>query len=97
MSLLVANCPRCGSQHVTFDVTAEQFIRREYGWQPWYEVFSICRACHKPTIFLISLSEAAVKDVFAKPNAVVRYEHGLNQYFKVRIRSTVSAAISISV
>jgi hypothetical protein len=36
MPELVANCPRCGSRHITFDVTAAKPYRQDHGWQYWY-------------------------------------------------------------
>jgi len=56
MSELVANCPRCGSRQITFDVTAVKIIGQEYGWQYWYEAFGICRHCSRTTIFVLSES-----------------------------------------
>jgi hypothetical protein len=88
MSLLVANCPRCGTGRVTFDVTAANTAGRRYSWQPRYEVFSVCRACHTASIFIISVSQLKRKDAkgenaFGKPEDIVRYEHGLNELFEV--------------
>lgn len=56
MAELVANCPRCGSQQITFDVPAVKLYRTEYGWQNWYESFSICRNCDRTTVFVLSES-----------------------------------------
>lgn len=56
MADLVANCPRCGARHITFDVTAAQQYRIEYGWQRWYEAFGICRNCGHTTVFVLSES-----------------------------------------
>jgi hypothetical protein len=67
MSLLITDCPRCGAQHVTFDVKAELVVGQQYGWANIYEVFCICRACHRSTTFA----------------GLVKFEHGLNQFFKV--------------
>lgn len=57
MSELVANCPRCKSQKITFDAIADNFISREYGWKRFYEVFCICRSCKSSTIFVLSQSD----------------------------------------
>src|ERR1700731_4686724 len=57
MSLLIADCPRCGSKSITFDVCAQVFRFQESQWKNWYEVFSVCRSCHAPTIFLIGLRD----------------------------------------
>lgn len=53
MSLLVADCPRCGSREITFDVIGQVGIHVNYGWQQVLEVFCVCRACFKPTIFRV--------------------------------------------
>ena len=56
MPELVANCPRCGSNHISFDVTQAHIIRVEHDWQNWYETFCICRHCNRATVFLLAES-----------------------------------------
>ena len=56
MAELVADCPRCGSESITFDVTAAHIIGTYWGWQNQYEAFSICRKCHHATIFVVEES-----------------------------------------
>lgn len=56
MAELVANCPRCGASHITFDITAANIFTTQYGWQNWYEAFSVCRNCNRTTIFVLSES-----------------------------------------
>lgn len=56
MAELVANCPRCGSHRITFDVTAAKTYRVLYSWQHWYEAFGICRHCGRTTVFVLSES-----------------------------------------
>lgn len=51
---LVANCPRCRAQKITFDIAYAHITRVEYGWQNWYEAFCICRHCQRATIFVLS-------------------------------------------
>lgn len=55
-TLLVADCPRCPARKITFDVTAHVFLRRNYNWQTWHEMFCICRSCHRPSIFVLALN-----------------------------------------
>jgi len=50
---LVADCPRCRSKRITFDVTEAHITHTEYSWQQHYEVFSICRQCNRSTIFAL--------------------------------------------
>ena len=83
MSLLVASCPRCGSQHITFDVGAELVVAQQHGWQNVYEVFCVCRGCHRSTTFIVSLRDYNSRDVFYKPNGVVKYADALNKLFNV--------------
>jgi len=54
MATIVGNCPRCGAQHTTFDVTEANYMFTQYNWQNWFECFSVCRNCHRATIFVIS-------------------------------------------
>lgn len=54
MAELVADCPRCGSNRITFDLLASTHISTEYGWQYWYEVFGVCRQCHRSTVFVLA-------------------------------------------
>jgi hypothetical protein len=85
MSLLIADCPRCGSKRVTFDVTAQVFRSKQYGWANEYEVFSVCRVCHAPTIFYIRMTVDAYhkSDDLSKANALVTYTKALNDFFEL--------------
>ena len=56
MAELVGDCPRCGSQRITFDVTAAKPYRVDYGWQNWYEAFGVCRHCGHTAIFVLAES-----------------------------------------
>ena len=57
MAELVADCLRCKSNRITFNLISAIFIRREvHGWQNWYEAFCICRHCHRSTVFILSES-----------------------------------------
>jgi len=79
MSELVANCPRCGSEKITFDLTQEHFIFTRYNWQYWFEAFCICRRCKRATIFVLSQKAFEFKDIIHNkgllklPAAVNRY------------------------
>jgi hypothetical protein len=39
---------------MTFDVSAVNYLRTEYDWQQWHEVFARCRHCRKTTIFVVA-------------------------------------------
>lgn len=54
MSEYVEDCPRCGATKVTFDIMAAHRIKIRHGWQYWYEAFSVCRHCHRSTVFVLA-------------------------------------------
>jgi hypothetical protein len=83
MAELVANCPRCGAKHITFDVNAAQPYRVEYGWQYWYEAFGICRRCGRTAIFV--LSETTNGDhQYVHKVGLLKAEGALNKYVDVK-------------
>jgi hypothetical protein len=53
MSLLVANCPRCGAKEITFDVSNVIETHTRHSWQRFYEAFCICRRCKRSTVFIL--------------------------------------------
>jgi hypothetical protein len=83
MPILVANCPRCGAKHTTFNVEAQLFFRQEYGWQNWYEVFGVCRNCLRGTIFVIAAHTDAPENLREKPPLKMEGV-SLNNVFKVQ-------------
>ena len=66
MSELVADCPRCRSQRITFDVLADTIVGVQYAWQQWYEAFCVCRHCLRSTVFVLSDKEVHSKDIINK-------------------------------
>lgn len=52
MAELVANCPRCRTRSITFDVTALNPIGQR-GWQHIFEAFAICRHCKRSSTFVL--------------------------------------------
>ena len=83
MALLVADCPRCGSRQITFDVAAQAYRYQRYDWQNWYEIFCICRACNRPTVFLVGLTEYEPRDEIYTPDGLVKFPGALNPHFKI--------------
>jgi hypothetical protein len=80
MAELVANCPRCAATSITFDVLASVVVRKQYDWQHWFEVFSVCRNCRRPTIFVITQKEPHWNDMteFATPH---KFNGSLSRHF----------------
>ncbi len=66
MSELVANCPRCGAQEMTFDLMTQLPLYEKYGWQYWFEAFCICRSCRRSTTFVLSHKQISGKDEIKK-------------------------------
>jgi len=66
MSELVSDCPRCGSQKITFDLIQQQQIAIKYEWQRWFEVFCVCRHCQRSTVFVVSQKDLDHESIFEK-------------------------------
>jgi hypothetical protein len=82
MAELVTDCPRCGAEKITFDVTQDHYIFSKYDWQRYYEVFSICRHCKRSTIFVISQKNHADKD-YIRQNGILKYTGTMNQFMTI--------------
>lgn len=54
MALLIADCPRCRVKEMTFDLLGQAYVETFDDWQNLFEVFCVCRGCHKSTVFLVS-------------------------------------------
>ena len=78
MSELVADCPRCGSKKITFDLTQAYHVSTKKKWQNFYEAFCICRNCKRSTVFSLSLRSDVYgtivrKNILALPLTVNNY------------------------
>jgi Domain of unknown function (DUF4145) len=86
MSLLVADCPRCGAEKMTFDVSANLYLGKRYGWQIWHELFCVCRHCSRSTTFVVSMKPSSpdIINKFSKSlGLVVEFDGALNQLFSI--------------
>jgi hypothetical protein len=95
MAELVANCPRCGSAKITFDLVSSTIVDRQYSWQNWHEAFCICRHCHKSTVFVlcdVGVEEArfieknSLNGIKSSVNALVR----INGYISQKDRTPIT-------
>lgn len=86
MSVLVADCPRCPAQNMTFDVRGQNFRGLESGWVSYWEIFSICRSCHQATVFVLRLGEYEAAEKFPVDSgaAFLKYDGVLNNLFEIR-------------
>lgn len=88
MAELVTDCPRCGASHTTFDVLSHKIVGYQYDWQTWYEAFSICRHCHRSTVFVLAEKGIPEKEFLKKsggPSSVNGSINGL-----IRIETFIS-------
>lgn len=83
MASLIADCPRCGAQHTTFSVDGVNFLKQDYGWQNWFEAFSICRNCLRSTIFVLAGDVNSDTELREK-NPLEIKSVSLNNAFKVK-------------
>jgi hypothetical protein len=82
MAELVANCPRCRTKSITFNVMALNLVRKEHGWAKTYEAFGICRHCHRATTFVIRENTSHETDLFENKSPLDA-RGALNNYFNV--------------
>ncbi len=84
MPTLVADCPRCDSRKMTFDVRAAKIIEpRRYGWQNFYETFCICRHCGRATIFVLSERSYSTARDLKEAGGLFKLEEAANNYLDV--------------
>lgn len=81
MSELVADCPRCGAQNMTFDLTNQLAVAVVYDWKYSFEAFCICRACNKSTVFILSQKEPSDRELIRK--GLANLDRAVNQIMKV--------------
>jgi len=61
LSLLIANCPRCGAKKMTFTLFNQAYVGTRYNWQNLFEVFCVCRGCDHSTTFFVSQKNLIMK------------------------------------
>ena len=88
MSELVADCPRCGSRSITFDLMRDVQIYQE-SYRQFYEAFCVCRKCRRATIFILSVinSQAPpyLTTITGCVNSLVELEGYINLKANVRV------------
>lgn len=83
MPQYIANCPRCGSQRMTFDVHAGHTVGQEHGWMNHYEICSRCRHCHRYTLFVVTDNHETDYRHFHEIG-LMNYANALNDYVRHR-------------
>jgi hypothetical protein len=94
MAELVADCSRCGSKRITFDLTQENLLGMKHGWQQWYEAFCVCRHCRKASIFVLAQALDPDKSIIHK-SGLIKLAGTVNQL--MRIENIVSKKDDASV
>lgn len=88
MAELVANCPRCGAQEITFDVLHQNRLpdgRLPGGSLRRYEAFCVCRRCNRSTVFVLSTTYPTFNArCDALSNAIAAYEGELGSFLSIR-------------
>ncbi|WP_441002655.1 DUF4145 domain-containing protein [Pseudocolwellia agarivorans] len=83
MSELVADCPRCGSNKITFDLVSSIITKYVHNWQNWYEAFCICRHCRRSTVFV--LSESSNGDYkYVHQTGLVKIDGSVNSFVNIK-------------
>lgn len=80
MAELTTDCPRCGAGHTTFDVTYTHNLGMVAGFSR-VEVPSICRACNRTTVFLLSPKQPHMNDWLV--NQVGRQDQNVSEFINV--------------
>src|SRR6266853_1447204 len=83
MAELVSNCPRCGAQEITFDAKAATLRNIAHDWQHIYEVFCVCRKCHRSTIFILEQQIYEEREIFKQQGPLV-FKTALNNHVSVK-------------
>jgi Domain of unknown function (DUF4145) len=79
---LVANCPRCGTASITFDVSAVNPRGMAHRWQHFFEAFAVCRHCHWSTIFVLEETANHDSKMF-RDTSPLQIKTALNNYFRI--------------
>lgn len=84
MTVLVADCPRCGASKITFDLLNGITIgpHSQYAWLVWYETFCVCRHCSKSTIFAL-LDKGTDERSAIKKHGLANLPNAANKYLTV--------------
>lgn len=83
MAEIVGDCPRCGSERITFDLFAANLVAILHEWLHRYEAFCVCRKCHRSTVFQISQTTEGYDAAVRTGAEVVAYRGTLNDCFSI--------------
>jgi hypothetical protein len=84
MPELVADCPRCGSKKITFDVTQEYPMSKGQQWNGQTEAFCICRHCQKASIALLGVAVNSPAYTTVRSQGIMRIAGTVNHWMTVK-------------
>jgi hypothetical protein len=67
---------------MTFDVLSIVPTITQFSWQRFYEAFSVCRNCRRPTIFSIAQDDTKL-DAYLSQHSPIDINGSLNEHFRV--------------
>lgn len=88
MSILVADCPRCRAQEITFDIKDQKKIHSHHDHrynvtQNTYEVFCLCRNCKRSTVFVLKQKNGKT-EVSKLLDDMVSLKSAVNQFIDIK-------------
>jgi hypothetical protein len=90
MAELVANCPRCRTRSITFDVKVLNFLHKDaHSGNKYYEAFGVCRQCSKGTTFVIYGEELEEPIERLKGQALNKYVK-VHSFVNIKDQATVA-------
>ena len=95
MATFVADCPRCRTSKIAFDVRGQNYRVTQYGWQNWWEIFCVCPNCSKATIFVVAASTDGDSEMRKLPPLQIE-KISLNQIFRYEGYISLKDTSSIS-
>ena len=83
MAIIIHDCPRCKAAHMTFDVSQELIVGRKYNWQRIYELFCVCRGCHKSTTFIACQVKSEHDAFLGQDSALINQGGSIHQFIRI--------------
>lgn len=83
MALFRERCPRCRTEHVTFDVLGQTSRGVDStGWVEKFEVFAVCRMCKTSTVFIVKNREYDLRNTWNQNFGIVNWPGYVNDAFE---------------
>lgn len=76
--MIVASCPRCRAEDMTFDILAGRETGEEYAWKKQYELYCECRRCFKGSILVLIISNYELKEAVNSAEKIIQSKMALN-------------------